>query len=199
MQNRKGINAYRKDFLSACIDFADSLRVRQRPAVESLGAKILEDCERLKAVRNKIIDWVLLESEIEPGGEFREALIDLLEKLRELKSRPAEVNAWNDAWFDAHSVFVYETFLYIVAALLKTNSFETLHEVFTSHYLRPVSERFSDQKFENFGCFYGYSEALQSTLAPQRQRLLSPAAELVKRQADRTDLPFSSVMEAELW
>ena len=179
MQGRRGINAYRMDFLSACIDFADALRVRQRPAVDSLGAKILglretqgrsEPDHRLGATR----------SQIEPNGEFRGALMDLLEKLRELKSRPAEVNSWDDAWFDAHSLFVYETFLYIVAALLKTNSFDTLHEIFTSHYLRPASERYTNEKFESFECFYGHSEALQAVLAPPQKRLLSPAAELVR-------------------
>ena len=35
-----------------------------------------------------------------------------LEALRELKSRPPEINSWNDAWFEAHLIFVYEIFLY---------------------------------------------------------------------------------------
>jgi hypothetical protein len=35
-------------------------------------------------------------------------------------------------------------------------------------------------------------------LAQQGQRLLSPAAELIKIQADREDLPFPAVIESEL-
>jgi hypothetical protein len=88
--------------------------------------------------------------------------------------------------------------LYIVAALLKASAYDSLHEVFTSHYLRPKSERHGDENFENFGCFYGHSETLQAELAPQGKRLYSPAAELIKRQADREDVPFPSVIEAEL-
>jgi len=198
LQGRRGLNIYRRDFLSACVRHADALRVRQEPAVDSLGKKVLEDCEKLKDVRDLIVDWVLLESDTGPGNEFCEALLKLLEDLRELKSRPAEINRWIDGWFEAHSVFVYETFLYIVAALLKTNFYELLHEIFTSHYLRPNTERYNQEKFDDFGCFCGHSEALQSVLASPGRKLLSPAAELIKRHADREDIPFSRIIEAEL-
>jgi hypothetical protein len=166
--------------------------------VNSLGARVLEDSGKLKKVRNQIVDWVLLEGDTATTDDFVDSLLTLLEELRELKSRPPEINSWNDAWFEAHSVFVYETFLYIIAALLKTGSYRVLHEIFTSHYLRPESDRYSEKNFDNFGCFYGHSETLQSVLAPQGQKLLSPAAELIKIQADREDVPFSAVIEAEL-
>jgi hypothetical protein len=198
LQNSKGLSSYRRDFLSACIEYANALRVRERPDIDSLGTRVLEDCGMLKNVRNQIIDWVLLESDIATSDDFLDSLLELLESLRELKSRPAELNTWNDAWFEAHSVFVYETFLYIIAALLKTKSYNIMHEIFSSHYLRPKSEMYSNNKFDDFGSFYGCSETLQSVLAPAGKRLFSPAAELIKRQADRQDIPFSSVMEAEL-
>jgi len=198
LQGKKGIPMYRRDFLDACISYADELRIRERPNVESLGEKILEDANKLKQVRDHVVDWVLLESESSQEDEFSEALVDFLERLRELKSRPSEINSWNDAWFDAHSVFVYETFLYIVASLIKTQSFEALHEVFSTHYLLPASNRSGDNAFETFDAFYGYSETLQSVLAPEGRKLYSPAAELIKRHADRDDLPFKSIMEAEL-
>ena len=114
LQNSKSVKIHRREFLTACIEYADTLRVRQRPETNSLGTKILEDCGNLKNVRNQILDWVLLESDIEANDDFLNALLQLLENLRELKSRPEEINAWNDAWFEAQSVFVYETFLYII-------------------------------------------------------------------------------------
>ena len=39
---------------------------------------------------------------------------------------------------------------------------------------------------------------MQAVLAPEGRRLHSPAAELLKRQADREDLPFGELMQAEL-
>lgn len=198
LQDKKGISIYRRDFIDACINYADELRVRERPAVDSMGEKVLEDVNKLKLVRDHLVDWVLFESESTPEDEFSEVIIELLEKLRELKSRPAEVNSWNDTWFEAHSVFVYEVFLYFIAALLKTQSYKVLHEIYTTHYLLPTTDRHGEVPFETFDSFYGYSETLQSVLAPEGQRLSAPAAELLKRHADREYLPFSEIMQAEL-
>jgi len=198
LQDKKGLNHYRRDFIDSCISYADELRVRERPEVESMGEKILEDCGKLKAVRNYLCDWVLLESEISDEQVFSESLINVLEKLRELKSKPQELNSWGDSWFEAHSVFVYETFLYIVAALLKSGAYNVLNEIYTSHYLLPSSDRYNEFNFKRFDCFHGYSEMLQSVLAPENRRLHAPAAELIKRQADREDLPFLEIRQAEL-
>ena len=197
LQGKPGLALYRTDFLKACIGYADSLRVRERPNVASLGEKVLADCGLLKQVRNNITDWVLLEGAVTPSIELSEALLAFLESVRELKSRPHELNTWNDAWFEAHSLFVYETFLYIIASLLKVNAYDVLHELFTSHYIAPATARHGEALFDRFDCFYGYSEMLQ-ILAPEGQRLLSPGAELIKRQADREDLPFTAIIEAEL-
>lgn len=197
LQEKRGVNLYRTDFLDACCEYADALRVRERPDVGNMGERVLEDCGKLKLVRDHIVDWVLLESKVNPTEEFGDALIAMLEWLLELKSRPPQVNSWSDVWFEAHRVFVYETFLYIIAALLKTGSFSILHLVLNSHYLLPESEAHGPNRFDTFDAFYGHSETLQ-VLAPEGRKLHSPAAELIKRQADRTDLPFVAVMEAEL-
>lgn len=197
IQEKRGLKHYRQDFIDACYGFADALRVRERPDVANMGERVLEDCGKLKLVRDHIVDWVLLESEINPSEEFGEALINMLELLLELKSRPPEINSWNEVWFEAHRVFAYETFLYIVAALMKTGAFTILHLILNSHYLLPETEAYGTDRFTTFDAFYGRSETLQ-ILASEGRKLHAPAAELVKRQADRTDLPFKTVIQAEL-
>lgn len=197
IQEKRGLKFYRQDYLDACCSYADTLRIRVRPDVTNIGQRVLEDCGKLKLVRDHIVDWVLLESGANPSEEFSESLVSLLERLLELKSRPPEVNPWSDGWCEAHSVFVYETFLYIVAALLKTDSFGSLRLILTNHYLLPETEASGVNRFDTFAAFYGYSETLQ-ILAPKGQKLYAPAATLIKRQADRTDLPFAAVMQAEL-
>ena len=189
---------YRRDFLDSCIAYSEALRVRQKPGEKSHGQQIVDDCGKLKNVRNHIVDWVLLESEATAPQEFAEELIAFLERLLEQKARPADVTSWSDDWFDAHKVFVYETFLYVVAALIKTRSFAVLNELFTTHYLLSETESRGGVEFGTFDMFYGYSERLRDALDSEGQRLRSPAAELIKRQADREDVPFAAVIEAEL-
>lgn len=198
LQGKNGIALYRREFLDASLEYANELRIRERPDVKSMGERVLEDAKKLTLVRNQIVDWVLLESESKPSAEFTEVLIDFLERLRELKSRPPAMNTWNDAWFEAHAVFVYETFLYIVASLIKTQSFESLHQIFTTHYLIPSTERYGERRFDTFDAFMGFSDAMQSVLAPEGKKLYSPAAEFMSKHADRVDLPFKSIIEAEL-
>jgi hypothetical protein len=95
-------------------------------------------------------------------------------------------------------LFVYETFLYLVAALLRTGADDLLHEVLTSHYLLPDTVVQAESSFDTFDAFYAHSDTLQSILAPEGRRLYSPAAELIKRQADRVDIPFPDVIQADL-
>jgi hypothetical protein len=197
LQDKPGLKLYRQDFLDACYLYADALRIRQRPDVENMGERVVEDCGKLRLVRDHIVDWVMLESEVNPREQFVEALVGMLERLLELKSRPPEVNSWNDVWFDAHRVFVYETFLYIVAALMKTGAHSVLHLIFQSHYLLPETEAHGTERFDRFDVFYGNSDVLQ-VLAPEGRKLHAPAAELIKRQADRPDLAFDLVIQAEL-
>lgn len=198
LQGKPAVSIYRRDFLDSCLQFANELRTRERPEVSSLGARVLEDCGKLKCLRNHLVDWVLLESEAAGTDNFTQALIELLEKLRGLKYGANGNNAWQSTWAETQSVFVYEVFLYVVAGLLKTKTFDVLHEIFTSHYLLPTAEQDSESRYDNFGVFYGYSRELQSVLAPEGKRLYSPAAELIKRQADREDIPFDSIIEGEL-
>ena len=198
MQGKPGLALYRKDFLDSCIAYADSLRVRERPVVDSLGERVLADCGQLKHLRNHIVDWVILEATANPTEEFAEELVDFLERLLELKSRPPEIGLWSDAWSEAHSLFLYETFLYVIAALLKTGDSRALHTIFTSHYLLPQTDRYGDGRFDTFDCLYASSETLQTLLTSEGKRLRSPTAELLKRQADREDLPFDEIIQAEL-
>ena len=198
IQDKKGLNLYRQDFIDQCIDYANQLRVRTQPDAETLAEKILEDCSALRQIRDLLVDWILLEAASDSSDGFSESLLETLERILDLKSRPEEVTQWNESWFEAHRLFAYETFIYIVAALLRARAFGELNNVFTSHYLRPRSERSGDIRFDTFDTFYAYSDVLNSLLAPAGRKLLSPAAELIKRQAQREDISFDDVMEADL-
>jgi hypothetical protein len=200
ISSSRTLNLYRQEFLSAVIEFAESMRIREDPGLsaEELAAKVLEDCARLKDARNLIVDWILIEGGRQAADDFLEELLRLLEKFLDIKSRPAQSNRWSEAWSQAESIFVYETFLYIVAALLKCDSFQVLHEVLTSHYMKSETERYGSNVFTDTREFNAFANGLQIVLAESGRRYLSPAAELLKRQADRNDLPFAAIMEADL-
>jgi len=194
----RNIGRCRQDFLDACIERADALRVRAMPGDANFAERIVRDFTELVSVRDQIIDWVLLESEAAFSEDFVEELLLFMERLRELKLRPNEVTSWNEVWFEAHKLFVYDTFLYTVAALLKTRSYQCLHDVFFERFLRSKAEPSRNDPFCRYDDFYAYSEIINSVLAPPGQKLHSPAAELLKRNSERKDLSFGDVMQADL-
>lgn len=200
LSDKKGISLYRDDFLDACFSEADKSRVRQEPDMNLFPFQILETCGQLKSVRNALIDWVMLEGKVCSEQPFAEELIAVLERLSELKCRPPEVHSWSDDWFTAHGLFTYETFLYLVAALLKLKLYSALHEIFTTHYLCPATARHYSSEFETFSCFWApATDMLQAPLKPQpNHKFTSTVGEIVRRQADRTDIPYSNLLEAEL-
>jgi hypothetical protein len=197
MDGKPSLSIYRSSFLDDCIECIDELRIRKPPAAGNFGQQVLDTCRKLKTIRDFIVDWTLLESSSTSDGRFGDELILFLERLVEMKARPHGTGAFNYRWYEAHGVFVYETFIYIISALIKSDSLHLLHEVFTSRYLQPEGvEHYGDGELASFGCFWSYSEHLQ-ILAPEDRKLISPAAELIKRHADRDDLKFESLIEAE--
>jgi len=199
LQNKPGIPGYREDFLDACYEFVDSMRIRKQPDLDSLGDKVLADSARLKDVRNQIIDWISLEASRADENSFGEVILKLLEKVLDLKSKPDELNPYNEAWLDAHHLFAYELFIYIIAALIKSEKFIILKMIFETQYLLPKADRDRGRKFDGFVSFWTYSATLGTVLKPAGGGTFkSTAGELIKRHSDRQDLPFSSLKEAEL-
>ena len=74
LQGKKGIGLYRRDFLDACIEYSDALRVRRRPQVDDLGSKILEDCGKLIPVRDHTTEIVIINIPKTPDPSFAVAL-----------------------------------------------------------------------------------------------------------------------------
>lgn len=192
-----GLRGYRSDFINSCFESLNSIRTRERPVVEDEGQKIVDDCGHLVGVRDLIVDWVLLEGEIS-SGVFNDALINVLERLREEKAMPQNAAAWESAWLEAHKLFMYELFLYLVAALIKVGAFSVLHDIFTTTFYPTADEASRCVKECRFDGFYAHSEKINSVLAPKGQKLYSPAAELIKRQASRVDVTFRDLVQADL-
>ncbi len=200
ISGHKGTRMYRQDFLDSCANFVDALRPRTQPEDHS-GEKILATFRTLTSIRNLVVDWVFLEAQADPSETFSEALVQFLERLLDLRGRPREVSSWNDAWYEGHELFVYETFLYVVATLLKSGTFGILNTILMGHYLRTESDSRSGEHV-SFTEFYSYCEHINAALLTevglqQDRKYHSQAAELLKRSADRTDIPFDAIKEAD--
>ena len=153
--------------------------------------------KKLTIARDALTDWCLLESSLEQI-DLSDNIALVIEKLLDLSSRPEGLNSFQDNWFHAHKSFAYETLLYIIASLIKNKSFQTTNELITSHYKLPDTSSYSNLQFCGIEEFYYHSDYLQDKLSPPGQRLNSAMAELFKKNANRTDIPFDDIMQSDL-
>lgn len=195
---QKGTRAYRTDFLAACVSYVDELRPRPTIQIQNteISQWIIDRFRKLTPIRNLIVDWVLLESGPDSSEEFEGALLEFLEHLVELRDRPEQVSSWSDFWYEGHQLFVFETFFYVVAALLKTGAFKTLNAVLMGSYMMPAHST-RGEKFESIGAFYAHTEKINSALTSENVKYHSQAIELIKRNADRSDITFAAIKEAD--
>jgi len=194
VQGKPPLKLARADFLSECVQYVDSLRVRTSPQ-GPLFEKLQTTFHLLADVRNCTVEWILSEAAFAPSEAFVEALQGYLEQLLALREPPDELSSWQEQWFDAHGLFIFSSFLYIVAALLKAEAYDALHQIFAASYLQPGRFGRRDVPFGQFDDFYFYSETLSQEFESRR---LSPVGEFFKRTADMPNLPFDEIMQADV-
>jgi len=199
VNGKRTVTLCRNDFLETAISFADDLRVREQPKVEHIDEKVIEDLRKLLPLRDQLIDWLILETNLEENvSELENILQSFLEQLLSLKFRPPEVTSWTEGWFDAHKIFVYEMFLYLVGVLIKNNKFSNARTILTSRYLLPESAARPGYDFVPFYEFWACSDALTSRNERLKLNRHSLIADLMKDRATRNDILFRDIMQAEL-
>ncbi len=189
----------RNDFLDAAIKYADELRTREQPEnMGELDERVLKDLHTLLPLRDQLTDWFLLEASVQDNETLESILLEFLERILALKYRPPEVTSWTEGWFDAHGIFVYEMFLYLVAVLVKAGKPRLIHEVLTARFFLPDTEARPSRDLVSFDEFHTCSRTLEDRNRRLKLRRLSPIADLMKERSTRTDLAFRDIMQAEL-
>lgn len=198
LNGRPTSDLFRKDFIVTAIGFADSLRPRQKPNVEHVDEQVLGDLHKLLPLRDQLIDWLILESSLPLWPRFDDMLIDVLERLLALQYQPPDVTSWNESWYDAQRIFIYEVFLYFIAVLIQADRYVSIRNMLTTQYLLPEQATSRVNTFVYFDDFGGYSRALAERNERLKMNRISVIADLIKERATRTDVPFRDVMQAEL-
>lgn len=200
LQNKKGITHYRDDFLASAFSYLNALRVRTAPessTYEFLANKIVNDTAAMKPIRNLYCEWFLLEAEFTEEKELNDIFVSFLEKLLTLPIVPAGIGTYQTNWFDAQSIFVYEAFLYFIASMIKKGKFKLINEILSTHFLARESELTSKQDFVSFDSFFTSSNTIQHALSKEKN-FYSPVIEFIKRNADRSDITFTDIIEADI-
>ena len=185
--NETGNLRYRRRiFIKACITYLERLKTKEIPKAEYEDKRVLEEYIKLKTIRDYLYDWIILEGDVLEikidEVNLSETVLDTLEKLINLYP---PLNHERTFWSDIYFVFLYEVFLYIVAALLKAKAYKTLHEIYSTRYLLPSPNKSGTTELATFKCFQEY-------LPPDK------FIEKLIKKGIREDIPFSDINQAEL-
>lgn len=119
------------------------------------------------------------------------------EQLLPLGYWPKNTDSWIEGLADNFTFLNQELFLYCIASLLKNECFDVVNDLLArDYYFPPTSTEVQDR-------MVAYSEFNRSCVHVDRyfklqeQRKLSSLGELIKVRANRTDLRFEDLMQAD--
>ncbi len=197
LSNKPSTEYHRKDFIGTVIAYADSLRIHENINIENADEKVISDFRDLLPLRDQLIDWFSLESNTLQIENFDAMIIKFLERILVLKYKPEEVTQYQNWWYDAPSLFVYELFLYFIAVLIKENKFLSLQNIFSTQYLLPDTEQ-RPNDFVTYNEFWAHSSVLEHRNQRLKLNRINIIADFIKERATRKDISFQEIMQAEL-
>jgi hypothetical protein len=170
----------RQDFLVSAMTFANELRIYQQPSVEEMENKVLDTLRTLLPLRDQFIEWLSIETSLPDESRTEAILVDFLERMLALKCRPIEPSSRGNPCLDAHSIFVYEMFLYLMAILIKVDRPGLIRELLKTRYILPESDARQGKDFTDFEAFRGYSSVLHTRNQRLELNRISLIADLMK-------------------
>jgi hypothetical protein len=174
---------------------------------------------RLTFTRDQETTWCdTLSANIETGRQYRDICIDViragiahiqdawfmdavtafLERLVPFQFRPASVESSFEISEDNYKFLVYEFFIYIFAAFVKTRRYAEASQLLDYTYVS--TEKFDGGDYQSFSFaeFNDYVKSLDDFCNKQRNlRRVSLTADKIVERATRSDLKLSDVMQAD--
>lgn len=159
---------------------------------------IFDNIEKAKAYRNVYVDVVRIGVMHVREEWFMPSLFSFLEHLLPFQFRPEGRGSFFKCSEDNYKFVVYELFLYTLAAFIKARRYEDGRSLLDHNYVAP--ETFNGQRLESFSftLFNTHAESLEGECANRGDtRRLSVMAELLHDRADRKDIRFFDLLQAE--
>jgi len=160
---------------------------------------IKENIAAAHAHRDVFVDVVRTGAMHLPSTEFMPALLTLLERILPLTERPNASDTFSEVSEDNFKFLCYEFFLYTVAAFNKAKKHAEARQLIDHRYVVPSTYGGSDLEGRDFTQFNEYARSLEELCAQQGdKRRLSVMADLLHERADRTDIRYSDLFQADI-
>jgi len=196
---RPFVHASFDQYLDLFVDSMEDFRIKvTNENRATFDEVVVESIEQLRPYRDNFVECMLYMLKFAPGEATQHSIITFLEKLIPFQTRPENVSGYHEIDFDNYRFFIYELFLYLIAACIRTRQYGSAAAFMESEYHVPKTLHGSD--------YYASSAAecnehVASLDEMRRQRLklnlISVAAGIIRDRAPSGPISFREVMQAD--
>jgi len=189
-----------EDFADEFIANLEELRMTFSPNEQDKWCEnIKENIARAHAHRDVFVDVVRTGARHLAGAEFMPSLLSLLERILAFTERPSSSGAWYEISEDNYKFLCYELFLYTMAVFIKDKKYAEARQLIEHRYVVASTYGGSDLEGRDFTRFNEYARSLEEICSQQgNARRLSVMADLLHERADRSEIRFSELLQADV-
>lgn len=197
-KGRPNVRMWIADYGDAVVMQMEEHRLPTPPiSAEDYTEKVYSSVEAMLPLRNELVEFFDLMLTALPATEAAEVVGDLLERLLPFKFPPANLSSYTDWWFDNFGFFLYELFLYAVAAHVRLKQFDGLAVLLGRRFIMPENVR-GRVRARGIDVFRFHSKLFAHLNEKSQQRRLSMEADLVHRRATLAAYPMMMMMQSDL-
>lgn len=188
------------DFADEFITNLEDLRLKySQDQKETWCQTMFDNIELSRAHRNAYVDVIVTGGKHLREEWFIASLASFLERLLPYQERPVRFGSHFQHSEDNYKFILYELFLYTIASLIKARSYTSVLSLFEHRYV--TREYLDDETLAKFtfNQFNNHPPSLEGDCADRGEtRRLSVMADLLHDRADRNDIRFSDLLQADV-
>lgn len=185
------------EYFQALLKKLDEFRITDQNATEPIDELVVSRINDLLPIRNELITLLDLLLQYRTDADALQAIHRFLEATLQFRYPPEVAGRWNDLWSDHFEFVTYESFLYLVALLVRHRRWTGLAHFFDEPYYIVLPHRGGTHQM--FDAFYPRPHSLEE-VRKRRLKLsrISVTADMIKERCTSPLGSFHQLMEAEL-
>jgi len=196
-QNRESALGLCRDYFETFAENLEVFRIVPERG-KQFDDQVVESIEAFLPYRDEIVELFITIARYRSDLEIYELVHSFFERILPYGYWPEGQSSWSDQNADNFKFFHNELFLYAVAAFLKNQRFDGVNELIEKDYYFDSN---SPEAPKDRMAPFTYFNTFLSSLGDRNKRLklnrLSLMADFLKKRAQRHDLPFSDIMQAD--
>lgn len=148
--------------------------------------------------RDNFIDFILFAAGYMNDQDSYDRIFEFLEQLLPFKDRPENVSNYYEESFDNYRFILYELFLYLIAALIKTKRYTAAAKSMHGEYTYPDSRSAGRYRKQGADAFNEYVRSLDEHRNNRLQlRRYSVVADIILERAKHPKISFKDLFQVD--